>query len=102
MELVAATGTTELYRIARDGDNFSVSTSTAAGTANAQVQVYPETATLNYYLIDKANKLIAGPLSHTASRLTLPDEWISPLVSTYHFYTSATQNGDTYTLDTNT
>ena len=102
MELVAATGTTDLYRISRDGDNFSVSTSTAAGTANAQVQVYPETATLNYYLIDKANKLIAGPLSHTASRLTLPDEWISPLVSTYHFYTSATQNGDTYTVDTNT
>lgn len=102
MELVAATGTTELYRIARDGDNFSVSTSTAAGTANAQVQVYPETATLNYYLIDKANKLIAGPINHTASRLTLPDEWISPLVSTYHFYTSATENGGTYTVDTNT
>ena len=102
MELVAATGTTELYRIARDGDNFSVSTSTAAGTANAQVQVYPETATLNYYLIDKANKLIAGPLSHTASRLTLPDEWISPLVSTYHFYTSATISDGTYTVDTST
>ena len=100
MELVAATGTTDLYRISRDGDNFSVST-TASGDA-VQVQVYPETATLNYYLIDKANKLIAGPLSHTASRLTLPDEWISPLVSTYHFYTSATENGGTYTVDTDT
>ncbi len=96
MELVAATGTTDLYRIARTGDDFSISTSTATGTDDAQVRAYPETTALHYYLIDKAKKLIKGPIDFAASRLSLPDEWVSPLVSTYHYYTTSGLDGDTY------
>lgn len=94
MELVAATGTTDLYRITRDGDAFSISTS-ASGDA-VQVQAYSETETLHYYLIDKSKKLIEGPIDFAASRLSLPDEWISPLVSAYHYYTTSGLVGDTY------
>ena len=100
MELVAATGTTDLYRITRDGDAFSINTS-ASGDA-VQVQAYSETETLHYYLIDKSKKLIEGPIDFAASRLSLPDEWISPLVTTYHYYTSASVSDGIYTVDSGT
>ena len=100
MELIAATGTTDLYRITRDGDAFSISTS-ASGDA-VQVQAYSETETLHYYLIDKSKKLIEGPIDFAASRLSLPDEWISPLVTTYHYYTSASVSDGIYTVDSGT
>ena len=101
MELAAATGTTDLCRITLNGDGFSISTP-ASGDATVQVQAYPETVSLKYYLIDKSNGLIEGPIEHAASRLSLPNDWISPLVSLYHYYTSASESDGTYTVDTST
>ena len=59
-------------------------------------QAWPVSLTVQYYLIDKARKLIAGPLENTSSALELPAAWRSPLVSAYHYYKTPNQAGDTY------
>ena len=63
----------------------------------AEVKVYPVDISVTYKLIDRQKKLIAT-VTNTESELKLPDEWISPLVSTYHFYKTASVDGDVYTL----
>ncbi|MBR4573212.1 MAG: chitobiase/beta-hexosaminidase C-terminal domain-containing protein [Prevotella sp.] len=76
----------------------------AAATGNgdtdfskAEVRVYPVEISVTYKLIDRQKKLIATITSND-NELKLPDEWISPLVSAYHFYKTASIVGDVYTL----
>ena len=98
MELMAATGTSDFYRIGQSGDALTVSTDASAHDATLQVCTYLTTRSVNYYLIDKANKLIEGPIVSTSTELALPAAWVSPLVATYHYYKAATVTGDTYTV----
>ena len=63
----------------------------------AEVKVYPVDISVTYKLIDRQKKLIAT-IESNESELKLPDEWISPLVSAYHFYKTASIVGDVYTL----
>ena len=51
-----------------------------------EVTASPVSVSSNYYLIDKAGKLIVGPLPSTSQELALPTEWVSPLVSEYHYF----------------
>ena len=86
MELMAATGDDNYYRIGRTGDAFSIST-TATGDASLQVRAYPVGGGVTYWLIDKAGKLIEKiPSKSTA--LALPEAWKSPLVDDedYHYF----------------
>lgn len=59
------------------------------------VNAYPVSSNVTYHLIDKAGKLIVSVPS-TSSELALPDEWVSPLVSAYHYYSTSGLSGDTY------
>ncbi len=93
MELAAATGDANLYRI---GYSEGLNISTTATDDAVQVRAYPVEISSQYYLIDRSGKLIVGPLSSTSSELALPDEWVSPLVSQYHYYKTPNQTGDTY------
>ena len=95
IELMAATSDANYYRIKLDGSNFSISNATATGDASLQVRAYSVSTTVTYHLIDKAGKQIVSA-QNTSSNLALPDEWKSPLVSEYHYYKNAGQNGDTY------
>jgi hypothetical protein len=65
--------------------------------SKAEVRVYPVEISVTYKLIDRQKKLIATITSND-NELKLPDEWISPLVSAYHFYKTASIVGDVYTL----
>lgn len=62
----------------------------------AEFQASPVNITTKYYLIDKAGKLIQGDIESESSELGLPDEWRSPLVSKYHYYSTAGRSGETY------
>ena len=56
---------------------------------------------INYCLLDQENKLIQDEIDgSTSSKLELPREWRSPLVSQYHFYQTETVNitNGVYTL----
>lgn len=86
MELMAATGDDNYYRIGRTGDALNIST-TATGDASLQVRAYPVGGGVTYWLIDKAGKLIEKiPSKSTA--LALPEAWKSPLVDDedYHYF----------------
>ena len=96
MELMAATGDANHYRIGYSNGNLNIST-TAAGDASLQVRTYTFSFSANYYLIDKAGKLIEGPITSTSSELALPSEWVSPLVSQYHYYKTPGLSDGTYT-----
>ena len=65
--------------------------------SKAEVRVSPVDISVTYELIDRQKKLIAT-IENVESELKLPDEWISPLVSAYHFYKTASIVGDVYTL----
>lgn len=52
---------------------------------------------VNYYLIDKAGKLIFDPQSSTSEELALPSEWVSPLVLKYHYYKTITYDNESET-----
>ena len=45
----------------------------------------------SYYLIDKAGRIILGPVQSTSSAMAIPDEWISPLAE-YHYWRSSSFN----------
>ena len=97
MELMAANGDDTYYRVGfSDGLNISTTTT---GVASVQVVTYPVDVSSRYYLIDRAGKLIAGPLPSSSSELALPSEWVSPLVSKYHYYKAATENSGIYIID---
>ena len=65
--------------------------------SKAEIKAYNVNLSFTYKLIDRKGKLIES-ISSNESELKLPDEWISPLVSEYHFYRTASIDGDTYTL----
>ncbi|MBR0265332.1 MAG: hypothetical protein IJQ60_15790 [Prevotella sp.] len=95
MELMAATGGSDYYRIGRpDGMNIST---TATGDASLQVQAHTVNLSTKYYLIDKAGRLIEGDISSSSSDLELPSEWVSPLVSEYHYFKTSGYNESTDT-----
>ena len=94
-ELMAATGDDNYYRIGRPSD-LNIST-TDAGDASVQVRAYVKNFSVNYYLIDKASKLIEGPIAASSSELVLPDEWQSPLVTEYHYYNTSGWDSETET-----
>ena len=95
MELMAATGDATYYRIA-NAEVLNIDNSTTTGDASLQVRAYPVSVSTRYHLIDKAGKLIEGNIESESSELGLPDEWKSPLVSEYHYYSTPNQTGDTY------
>ena len=95
MELMAATGDDTYYRIKNAGA-LNIDNSTTTGDASLQVRAYPVSVSTRYHLIDKAGKLIEGNIESMSSELGLPDEWKSPLVSEYHYYSTPNQTGDTY------
>ena len=101
MELMAATGDGNYYRVGRTGDAFSIST-TATGDASLQVKVSPVTIPATFKLIDKAGKILAE-ITSTSGAVELPDEWKSPLVSEYQYWKESafTIEGDVYTLKAN-
>jgi len=79
----------------------SLMVATGTGTPDytkKAVNAYPVNSNVTYHLIDKADKLIVSVPS-TSSELALPDEWVSPLVSEYQYYsTSGYDSGtETYT-----
>ncbi len=86
-------------------ENITLMTATGTGTPDyttKDVSAYSVSSNVNYWIIDKSNKkLINEAITSTESELKLPDEWISPLVSAYHYYTLSdfTVSGDTYTLN---
>ncbi len=104
---LAATATTKFILMegsaAGDGTTYEqVNLMAATGTrandfSKAEVKVYPVDISVTYKLIDRQKKLIAT-IESNESELKLPDEWISPLVSAYHFYKTASIVGDVYTL----
>ncbi len=98
LELMAATGDGNYYRVGRTGDAFSIST-TATGHASLQIRTYPNSAAVNYYLIDKSGKILTT-VSNNSEAVSLPDQWKSPLVSTYHYWKASafTIDGNVYTL----
>ncbi|MBR2253851.1 MAG: chitobiase/beta-hexosaminidase C-terminal domain-containing protein [Prevotella sp.] len=83
MELMAATGDGNYYRVGCTGDDLYVST-TATGD-DAQVRVYPNSATIKYELIDQAGKIIME-ISSKSESVELPSDWQSPLVSRYNYW----------------
>jgi len=99
MELMAATGDDNYYRVGRTGDAFSIST-TATGAASLQMRAYPVGGGVNYYLIDKAGKLIKI-INSKSTALSLPEAWKSPLVDDdgYHYFSTPGYDSvtDTYT-----
>ena len=101
MELMAATGDGNYYRVGRTGDAFSIST-TATGDASLQIKVNPVTIPATFKLIDKAGKILAE-ITSTSGAVELPDEWKSPLVSEYQYWKESafTIEGDVYTLKAN-
>ena len=98
MELMAATGDGNYYRVGRTGDAFSIST-TATGDASLQIKVNPVTIPATFKLIDKAGKILTS-ITSTSGDVELPDEWKSPLVSEYQYWKESafTIEGDVYTL----
>ena len=85
---------------AANADHESMSLMVATGTGTPSyptkaVNAYPVNSNVTYHLIDKAGKLIVSVPS-TSSELALPGEWVSPLVSAYHYYSTSGLSGDTY------
>jgi hypothetical protein len=83
MELMAATGDANHYRVGYSGAAFNISTS--AGTNDQQVCAYPSTTEVTYHLIDQAGKKLVSITTKSAA-VNLPNEWQSPLVSEYHYW----------------
>ncbi|MBR4276656.1 MAG: chitobiase/beta-hexosaminidase C-terminal domain-containing protein [Prevotella sp.] len=104
---LAATATTKFIIMAGsangDGSTYeqiklmAVTGTGANDFSKAEVKVYNVNLSFTYKLIDRKGKLIES-ISNNESELKLPNEWISPLVSEYHFYRTASIDGDTYTL----
>ena len=86
-------------------ENITLMTATGTGTPDyttKAVSAYSVSSNVNYWIIDKSNKkLINEAITSTESELKLPDEWTSPLVSAYHYYTRSdfTVSDGTYTLN---
>ena len=94
-EVMAATGTTDLYHIGREttaGAETKIyySTSTYAHGADQLRFVLEGTQLIQYHLIDKSGKeIFRNEISSKNARLSLPQEYVSPLVATYHYYAAS-------------
>ena len=79
-------------------EQLNLMAATGEGTTDYSKQefrAYPVSSDVTYHLIDKAGKLIVSVQS-SSSDLALPEEWQSPLVSEYHYYSTPGLSGDTY------
>lgn len=104
---LAATATTKFILMAgsADGDGSTyeqVKLMAVTGTGSndfskAEIRAYPYSISTTYHLIDKAGKLIAD-IPSSSAELAVPSEWTSPLVSEYHYYSTASVDGGVYTL----
>lgn len=99
-EVLAATGSTDYYRIGRES------------TTGAETKIYSNahfahgadqlrfelasTTLISYHLIDKSkNEIFKDEISSKNPRLTLPADYVSPLVEEYYYYpTLETANTD--------
>lgn len=99
-EVLAATGSTDYYRIGRES------------TTGAETKIYSNahfahgadqlrfelasTTLISYHLIDKSkNEIFKDEISSKNPRLTLPADYVSPLVEEYYYYpTLAKANTD--------
>ena len=84
LELMAATGGDTYYRIGRTDDNYNIST-TAGHDASLQITAAPNSSSVTYNLIDQAGKILLTKTG-TLNDVVVPDEWVSPLVSTYNYW----------------
>lgn len=100
IELMAADGSdvdTDFYTLGyNSGVTMVNKDGRTADRSLVQAKVYVHALTINYYLIDKAGKLIEGPIASSSAELYLPDSWRSPLVTEYHYYGTPGLDGDTY------
>ena len=97
MELMAATGDGNYYRVGRT-DDINIST-TATGDASLQIQAYPNSATITYKLIDQAGKILLN-IETKSDAVELPNDWQSPLVDKYNYWKVGAFDitGDVYKL----
>ena len=84
LEFMAATGDGNYYRIGRTGDEFNIST-TAGHDASLQITAAPNSSSVTYNLIDQAGKILLTKTGRLDD-VVVPDEWVSPLVSTYNYW----------------
>ena len=98
LELMAATGDGNYYRVGRTDDAFNIST-TATGGAALQIQAYPNSATITYKLIDQAGKILLN-IETKSDAVELPSDWQSPLVDKYNYWKVGAFDitGDVYKL----
>ncbi len=97
---VAATATTKFILMAGSGTTYEQVQLMAVGSndfSKAEIRAYPYSISTTYHLIDKAGKLIAD-IPSSSAELAVPSEWTSPLVSEYHYYSTASIDGGVYTL----
>ena len=104
---LAATATTKFILMAgsADGDGTTyeqvkLMAVTGTGSNNfskKEIRAYPFSISTTYHLIDRQGKLIAS-IPSTAAELVVPADWRSPLVSAYHYYSTASVDGGVYTL----
>ena len=81
-----------------DGEGKQLSLkSNASGGGTLTASAFAVEVSNSYVLIDKAGKLIEDDIPSTGSSLVLPAEWQSPLVSTYHYWNTASVTDGTYT-----
>ena len=93
-EVLAATGTTDYYHIGRpsiEGAETKVYKTTTYdhGADELQFELSGKDA-IKYILVDKAGRELLESSSHNP-RLTLPAEFVSPLVETYYYYPTKAQ-----------
>lgn len=96
-EVMVATGNETYYHIGRASEeNAEVkiySTSTYAHGADELRFILESTALIQYHLIDKSGKeIFRNEISSKNARLSLPSDYVSPLVKTYHYYAASDVN----------
>lgn len=96
-EVMAATGNDTYYHIGRASENNSevemYGTSTYAHGADELRFVLESTTLIQYHLIDKSGKeIFRNEISSKNARLTLPADYVSPLVASYHYYAASDVN----------
>lgn len=99
-EVLAATGSTDYYRIGRvstaGAETKIYANSTYAHGAEQLRFELASTTLVSYHLIDKSGaEIFTGEISSKNPRLTLPADYVSPLVEEYYYYpTSAKASKD--------
>ena len=89
-EVLAATGTTDYYyigRVSTAGAETKIYSSYPHGSDQLRFELAGKTV-ITYHLIDKSGTEIFKDVVIKSSnpRLALPEDYVSPLVETYHYY----------------